>query len=216
MILAAIATICIGIYWWARINNDLSVVSIVQPLITILCIGIALLALRLHKHSRALILCISCGLAVALLGDFLNLNMNDPYVVIRGLVIFVVAYMTYAIGLTIINGFHFKDIFVGVVALLFNAALMIYLWPHLGEMKIPGLIYSLILPFLVTRAISTFFSGKFSKTQSVLLTAGTGMVYLGDIEFALHAYAQVLPMLAGPILYAGGQLLISLSPSYAE
>ncbi len=135
---------------------------------------------------------------------------------IRGLIIFVVAYLTYAVGFTFLNGFHFKDIYVGVGALVVYGTLMACLWPYLGDMKIPGLIYGLVLPFLVTRAISTFFGDKFSKKQAIFLTIGTRMVYLGDIEFALHTYSQTVPMILGPFLYAGGQLTISLAPTYSD
>jgi uncharacterized membrane protein YhhN len=210
------AVIGIIIYWWARQNNDLGTVMVVQPLITILCIIAALLSLGRENTSRALTAWVTAGLVLALIGDFLNLDMTDPFVVIRGLVIAIIAYLTYAVGLTRLNGFHRKDIYVGAIALVFYGVLMTYLWPHLGAMKIPGLIYGLVLPFLVTRAVSTFFGTAFSQTQALLLTAGTAMLYIGDIEFALHTYTQDVPMLFGPFLYSGGQLLIALSTSYGK
>lgn len=206
----------IVIYWFARQANDLTTVSIVQPVITILCVIIALLSLTRKNADKRLTAWIVAGLVIALIGDFLNLDMTDPFVVIRGLVIAVVAYLTYAVGLTRLNGFHRKDIYVGIVAIVLYGVLMNYLWPFLGDMKIPGMIYGLVLPFVVTRAISTFFGDTFSTTQAVLLTAGTAMLYIGDVEFALHTYPKVMPMLFGPFLYSGGQLLIALSPSYGK
>lgn len=210
------AIIGIAVYWWARQQNDLATVAVVQPLITVLCILAALLSLTRRDRDHALTAWICAGLGLALLGDFLNLNMTDPAVVIRGLVIAVVAYLTYAVGLTVVNGFHRQDAYVGVIALAFYAGLMSYLWPHLGAMRIPGLIYGLVLPFLITRAVSTFFGNRIATAQAALVTAGTAMLYLGDIEFALHTYTQGVPMLFGPILYSGGQLLIALSASYGK
>lgn len=204
----------IALYWWARQTNDLATVSVVQPCITILLIAVALLSLKRPGVNKKFTGVIAAGLAIALLGDFLNLDMTNPAVVIRGLVIAIVAYLTYAIGITVINGFHRKDIPVGLAALVIYGALMSYLWPHLGSMRIPGLVYGLVLPFLVTRAASTFFGHVFSRTQAILLTAGCAMLYIGDIEFALHTYTTGVPMLFGPILYSGGQMLIALSPSY--
>jgi uncharacterized membrane protein YhhN len=210
------AIVGIIIYWLARQHNDLATVAVVQPVITILCIVTALLSLTRPGTNRKLMVWLCAGLVIALLGDFLNLNMTDPAVVIRGLVIAIIAYMTYAIGLTIINGFHKQDLYVGAAALVFYACLMSYLWPYLGAMRIPGLIYGLVLPFLVTRAVSAFFGDRISKAQAALLTAGTAMLYLGDIEFALHTYTKGVPMLLGPVLYPGGQLLIALSASYGK
>ena len=210
------AVVGICIYWWARQNNDLATVSVVQPMITILCIITALLSLMRSGTNRKLTVWLCAGLAIALLGDFLNLNMTDPAVVIRGLVIAIIAYMTYAVGLTVVNGFHRQDIYVGAVALVVYAGIMSYLWPYLGSMRIPGLIYGLVLPFVVTRAISTFFGDRISTAQAVFLTAGTAMLYVGDVEFALHTYTKGVPILFGPFLYSGGQLMICLlytSPS---
>ena len=78
----AIAGICI--YWYARQGNDLSTVAVIQPAITFLCIITALLSLRGKNPNRRLTVWICTGLALALLGDFLSLDMTDPFVVILG------------------------------------------------------------------------------------------------------------------------------------
>jgi uncharacterized membrane protein YhhN len=210
------AVVGIAVYWWARQQNDLATVSVVQPVITFLCIATALLSMTRRGTNRKLTIWICAGLAIALLGDFLNLNMTDPAVVIRGLVIAIIAYMTYAVGLTIVNGFHKQDLYVSAAALVVYAAVMSYLWPYLGSMRIPGLIYGMVLPFLVTRAVSAFFGDRISKAQAIFLTLGTSMLYVGDVEFALHTYTNVIPLLFGPILYSGGQLIIALSASYGK
>ncbi len=212
------AIIGIAVYWWARWTNDMTTVMIVQPAITILCIATALLSFKRKRFDRTLTLTVAAGLAIALAGDFLNIDMNDPFVVMRGLVIFVVAYLTYAIGFTAVNGWHRQDLYVGAALLCVYGALMSYLGPYLqeGGMLVPGLVYGLVHPFMVSRAISTFFGDRLSRTQAVLLTAGTLMLYIGDVEFALYAYPRIMPMLFGPVLYAGGQLLVSLAPSYGK
>ena len=91
-------------------------------------------------------------------------------------------------------------------ALVIYAGVMSYLWPHLGSMRIPGMIYGLVLPFVVTRAVSTFFGDKVSRTQAIFLTIGTAMLYIGDVEFALHTYTKGVPMLFGPFLYSADSL----------
>ena len=95
------ALIGIAIYWQARWTNDIATVMVVQPLITILCIATALLSLRRAGVNRRLPAFVTAGLAIALLGDFLNIDMTDPFAVMRGLVIAVIAYLTYAVGFTI-------------------------------------------------------------------------------------------------------------------
>ena len=102
-------------------------------------------------------------------------------------------------------------IVVGGLLLAFYIALMRHLWPGLGAMRIPALIYGLVLPFTFWRAVSTFFGTELSTLQSAFLSLGTLSLYVGDIEFAIHTYKRRLPLMFGPILYAGGQFLIALS-----
>ena len=78
-------------------------------------------------------------------------------------------------------------------------------------MRIAILIYGLVLPFAFSRAASAFFGERFSMAQAVLLSLGTLSLWVGDVEFAIHLFRRRNPLMYGPILYAGGQLLIALS-----
>ena len=40
---------------------------------------------------------------------------------------------------------------------------------------------------------------------------GPSGLFIGDIEFAIDAFKKRLPIMFGPFLYAGGQVLIALS-----
>jgi len=79
------------------------------------------------------------------------------------------------------------------------------------SMRIPSLIYALVLPLTFSRAVSTFFGTRFEVPQSILLSLGTLSLFVGDVEFAIHTFKRRLSLMFGPILYAGGQLLIALS-----
>ena len=210
-ILIPVNPVLIGLYMHARTKGDLKRVSIVQPAAVIVSWLIAASSLLQPGTNVANTVVILAGMGIAIIGDFLNLDMENPSVVLRGLVIAVIAYLTYGIGWTIVNGFHTQDLIVGVVLLAFYAPLMRYLWPGLGDMRIPGLIYGLVLPFTFWRAVSTFFGTEYAVLQSILMSLGALSLYVGDIEFAVHTYKRRLPFMLGPILYAGGQFLIALS-----
>jgi uncharacterized membrane protein YhhN len=203
--------IAIALYMHARIRGDLGKVIFYQPGAVSLSLVIAASSLLREDANPAFTGVVLAGMGIALIGDFLNLDMENPKVVLRGLVIAVVAYLTYGIGVTAIDGFHGQDLIVGGLLLAFYIALMRHLWPGLGAMRIPGLIYGLVLPFTFWRAVSTFFGTELSTLQSVFLSLGTLSLYVGDIEFAIHTYRRRLPLMLGPILYAGGQFLIALS-----
>ncbi len=213
--------IVIGLYVVARAKNDLKRVAVVQPLATILTIVVCALAFFTPHAVIGFTVFILLGLVLSLIGDFLNVDMADEKVVIVGLVIFLFAYLVYAVGMTFYNGFHGADLIVAAVLLVILFALMAYLWPGLGPMRLPVIVYGAVLCIMVGSAVSTFFGGVFSMTQAILLTAGTIMIFFGDILFAIFSYKKPAPPrfvvslnLIGPFLYAGGQLLVSLAPSY--
>ncbi len=211
LVLIPLNLIAIGLYMRARLEGDLAKVIIYQPGSVILSCLIAASSLLQEDVNVAFTLVVLLGMGIALIGDFLNLDMENPNVVLRGLVIAVVAYLTYGIGVTAIDGFHSQDLVVGALLLVSYAALMRHLWPDLGEMRIPVLIYGLVLPFTFWRATSTFFGTELSTLQAAFFSLGTLSLYVGDIEFGLHTYKKPLRVMYGPILYAGGQMAIALS-----
>ena len=210
-ILIPLNLIGIGLYMHARIKGDLGRVIIYQPGAVITSWLIAACSLLQQEANVAFTVVVLLGMGIAIVGDFLNLDMENPKVVLRGLIIAVVAYLSYGIGTTVINGFHPQDLITGAVLLGFYVLLMRYLWPGLGEMRASGLIYGLVLPFTFWRAVSCFFGTELSTLQSVFLSLGTLSLYVGDIEFAVHTYKKRLPVMYGPILYACGQMSIALS-----
>jgi len=204
--------ILIGIYFYARFYDFKHWVKIVQPSTIILSWIIAASSLLHPNPDFGLTVIIMAGMGTAIIGDFLNIDMSDMAVVLRGLVIAVIAYLTYAIGLTILNRFHSQDFIVGAILLLVYVVLMRTIWAGVETgMRIPVLIYGLVLPFTFSRAVSTFFGDRFSTRTAIFLSLGTFFLFIGDMEFAIDAFKRRLPIMLGPILYAGGQLLIALS-----
>jgi hypothetical protein len=204
--------ILICVYFYARLRDNKPLVKIVQPAAVITSWIIAASRLLHPDPDIPLIVVVLAGMGIAIIGDFLNIDMSDMAVVLRGLVIAVIAYLTYAIGLTVLNGFHPQDLIVGVVLLLVYALTMRTIWPGIEQgMRIPVLIYGLVLPFTFSRAVSTFFADRFSTSTAIFLSLGTFSLFIGDMEFAIDAFKKRLPIMFGPFLYAGGQLLIALS-----
>jgi uncharacterized membrane protein YhhN len=210
-ILIPLNLIAIGLYMRARINGDLGRVIIYQPGAVIISWLIAASSLWQQDGNLTFTVVVLVGMGIAIIGDFLNLDKKNPNVVLRGLIIAVVAYLTYGIGVTAISGFHTQDVIVGVPLLICYVALMRHLWPELGEMRVAVLIYGLVLPFTFWRAASTFFGTELSTLQSLFLSLGTLSLYVGDVEFGIHTYKRRLPVIYGPILYSGGQMSIALS-----
>lgn len=213
LLLIPINVVLIVIYGLARREQNFDRVKIVQPGGCLVSIIIAAGALLTPEPNTGFIIWILVGLILCFIGDINNINMDDDATVIRGLVIFVFGYLAYGVGLAIYNGFHRADIITGLVLLAVYFGFLAYVWKGLGSFKIPVIIYAIIMPFMVWRALSTFFGDAFSTTQAVLLSLGTLVLFLGDMEFGVYRFRKPIPMYFGPYFYLGGQLLIAVSLS---
>lgn len=204
----------ISTYMVARNRNDLKKTAIIQPLTTLVSIVIAALSLLSPAGNADYTAWILVGLGLCLLADVFNIDMTNDKILYAAIGVFVIAYLEYAITYTRFNGFQSEDIWIGILFILVYIFLMRLYWKKLGNFKIPVLVYGLVMPFMVTRAISTLFGDTFSTISAVLVSIGSFMLFLGDVEYGIHRFYTPIKFSIGPILYAGGQLLIALSCSY--
>ncbi len=201
-------------YMIARNRNDLKKTSFIQPTLTLLAIIIAVLSYLSPAADKSYTTWILVGLGLCFLADIFNIDMTNDKILYAAIAVFVIAYLEYAVTYTRFNGFQPADWIIGVIFLLVYIFLMRLYWKRLGNFKVPILIYGLVMPFMVTRAISTLFGSTFSLLSALLVTIGSTMLFLGDIEYGFHRFRKPLKFFFGPICYAGGQLLIALSCSY--
>ena len=198
----------------AALRGDQRQVYILKPLSTLLVIAVALLSL-LNPHAQpAFTLWIAVGLVLSLGGDVaLMFETNRAFLV--GLVLFLLAHVVYSITFTVPNGFHPADIATGAVLMGIAVAIYVYLRPGLGRMQGPVIAYTLIICFMVNRAISAFFGDAFTTTQAWLLSLGAIFFMLSDIVLAVNRFRRPMEKHRLSLFaYYLGQLLIALSPAY--
>lgn len=206
--------VLVVLYMIARNRNDLKKTSFIQPTATFLALVIAALSYFSPAADKGYTSWILVGLGLCFLADIFNIDMSNDKILYAAFGVFVVAYLEYAATFTRFNGFHWQDLIVGGIFIMVYIFLMKLYWKGLGNFKIPILVYGLVMPFMVTRAISTLFGTSFSIVSAILVTVGCSMRFLGDVEYGLHRFRKPLKFFFGPICYAGGQLLIALSCSY--
>lgn len=200
------------VYLIARNRENLKLTAIIQPLTTFLSLAIAASSLLDPAANRTYTIWILIGLGLCFAADIFNIDMNNDKIFIAGIIFFMVAYLEYAVTFTVFNhGFQRQDIVIAIIFFAIYLLLMRIYWKNLGKYKLPIMIYGLILPFMVTRAISTLFGGIFPLTSAILVTVGSTMLFLGDVEYGMHRFYKPGKFTVGPICYAGGQLLIALS-----
>jgi uncharacterized membrane protein YhhN len=203
------------ITWRARNRQDYRTVGIFQPLTTVLTVAVAALGLLAPSANPGFTLWILAGLGLSLVGDVFNINMSRDEILYPALLVFLVAYLVYPVGITVYDGFHREDIAVAALLLLVWVAVVAHLWKDLGSgWRLLAAAYALVMLFMVSRGIGTFFGEVFSTTQAVLLSAGTSMLFVADVEYSIHRFKRPFPTIYGPLLYPTGQLAIALSTSY--
>jgi alkylglycerol monooxygenase len=198
----------------AALRGDQRQVYVLKPLSTLLVIAVALLSLLTPAAQPPFTLWIAAGLVLSLGGDVaLMFETNRAFLV--GLVLFLLAHVVYSITFTVPNGFHPADIATGAVLLVVAVAIYLYLRPGLGRMQGPVIAYTLIICFMVNRAISAFFGNAFTTTQAWLLSLGAVFFMLSDIVLAVNRFRRPMEKHRLSLLaYYLGQLLIALSPAY--
>lgn len=215
LFLVPVNIILIVIYLIARNRENLKLTAWIQPLTTFLSIGISALSLLDRNTNSAYTIWILVGLGLCFAADIFNIDMNNDKIFYAGIACFIVAYLEYAITYTRFNnGFHRQDILVGIIFIAIYILLMALYWKGLGKYKLPVMIYGLFMPFMVTRAIATLSGGAFPLTVAIMVTAGSLMLFLGDVEYGMQRFYKPGKFTIGPICYAGGQLLIALSCAY--
>jgi len=214
LVLIPVLAVTVTLLVRARFRQDDRQIYVFKPLSTVIVIIIALLSLNSPNAQPSYTWWIVAGLVLSLGGDVALMFKGGRWFLI-GLVLFLLAHVTYAVGFTLPNGFHPADLVTGAVLLAIAAAIYLYLKPGLGKMRVPVIIYILVISFMVNRALSAFFGTAFTTTQAWLMSVGAVLFWLSDLLLAVNRFRW--PFRAEPLgLYAyyGGQLLIALSPSF--
>jgi uncharacterized membrane protein YhhN len=204
-----------------REKNDLKKVGIIQTLITCLDVVVCILSYLTPGFSLSYTLLVLLGLGLAIVADLNFVEHNDYNMknLTVTLVMFLFIYMSYSAAITLKHGFLIEDLYFVPSLLLIVVLSLAYLWKGLNGLRIPILIYLLILCFFLSRSISTFFGSGFAVAQSIMLTAAASMFFIGDLELAIGSFKKPLPRYIrvdyiGPVTYALAQTLMALSTCY--
>lgn len=155
------------------------------------------------------------GLVCCLGGDvFLALPHKRMF--LFGLVSFLIGHVFYVAAFVLIsdiNGFTA----IGVLQTL-TCGTLIYRWlrPHLGDMKVPVLVYIVVISVMLCGAWSILGSPDLAGSGKVMVFVGALSFYLSDILVARDRFlkTEFLNRLVGLPLYYAGQFLIAFSTGF--
>jgi uncharacterized membrane protein YhhN len=211
-LIIALLTILVTLLIRAELAGNQKQVYIFKPLSTTLVIIVAALSIFVpDKYNLSYTLAIILGLLFSLGGD-IALMFKSKRAFMIGLILFLIAHIVYSIVFTVYSGFVKGDLYIAVVLILLAIIIYFYLYPGLEKMKIPVLIYVVVISFMVNRAISTFSGKFFNYSQVLLISIGAGLFYISDLILAINKFRKPFKYHRISLaFYYSGQLLIALS-----
>ena len=183
-------------------------VYLFKPLTTSLLLLLA--ALSPSAHGSRYQLAVALGLACSLIGDVFLMLPSDRFV--PGLASFLLAHLAYVVAFT--SGVPFStDPAVALPLLAAAAPLLWLLWPRLGRLRLPVLLYTATILLMVWQAWGR--SWALPTPGSALAAAGATLFMVSDALLAVNRFhhsfrsGQALIMAT----YVAAQALIGLSVS---
>ena len=186
-----------------------------KPLSTLLVIFVATLSFAEAKMNLVYTLGVLVGLVLSLRGDIALMFPDNRKAFMTGLVLFLLAHVAYAITFTMLDGLHTIDWLTALVLLAIGGGFFFLIRGGLGKMKIPVIIYLVIISVMVNQALSTFTGSAFSALQAWMISIGAVLFYISDVILAVNRFWKPFEYNRISLaFYYAGQCLIALAASY--
>lgn len=198
----------------AEFRDDRKKIYLWKPISTLMVIAVAALSLLQPAADPIYTGWLLLALFLSLVGD-MALMFTSQRAFLIGLVGFLLAHVVYGLLFTALSGWQSGDWISGVVMATAGIAFYRLLWPHLGRMRLPVALYTLIICFMINRAFSTLLGDYFTSSQAWLIFGGALLFFVSDMILALNRFG--FPFRYNRIslaIYYSGQLLLAMSASY--
>ncbi len=190
-------------------------IYIFKPVSTLLVIAVALLSLLEPERTLTYTIGVMIGLFLSFAGDMALMFQESRKAFMLGLFFFLFAHIAYAGVFSLLGRFTAWDFLPTVLLTAAGVGFYILIRPNLGKMRMPVIIYIVVISVMVSRAASTFNSSVFTNSQALIIMAGAVLFYLSDVILAANRFWK--PWKYNRIslgFYYSGQLLIALAASY--
>ena len=205
-LLIVIIFISAGLYVYGDFIKNRAIKYIFKPITTVLIIVLALLQ-QPDGYSVYSYLIIS-GLVLSLIGDIYLMLPSDKFV--HGLVSFLIAHIFYIVAFGWGFGPYFEIIYL-IPAAIYTLVFLWILLPKTGKMKLPVLVYALVLMIFLWQATGRYY--YLAETTALYTFAGAVLFVISDSILAYGRFVKnykLSPLLIH-ITYWGAQVAIALS-----
>ena len=186
-----------------------------KPISTLLVIAAALLSFLEPTRNPTYSVGILLGLLLSFGGDVALMFQDHRKAFMLGLVLFLLAHIAYTVVFVLLGRFSGWDMLSTVVLLVAGVSFYRLIQPNLGTMRLPVMVYILVISVMVNRASSAPASPAFTGMQAMLVVIGAVLFYISDLILAAARFWR--PWKYSRIslaFYYSGQLLIALTASY--
>ncbi len=199
----------------AEFAENAKLIYLYKPVSSAILVAILFLSMiRPGCYRTEYTLALMSGILLSFCGD-VALMFKSKAAFKTGLAFFISAHLAYAIVFSRFNGFWTLDWISGIVLVVLGVAVYGYLLPGIRNMKVPVLIYVIVISFMANRAASAFFGHYFNPLQAFMVTTGAGLFYVSDVILAAAAYRLHFKYHRISLaFYYSGQALIMMSAGY--
>lgn len=163
------------------------VIYVAKPVATLAIIAIAWRAHHpVSPTYRALIV---AGLVASLAGDVALMLPGDRFVV--GLGCFLVAHLLY-IGAFASDGGGARDLGMALAVGLIAVAMLLYLWPALGELQLPVLAYVTVIGVMAWQALARW--RRLGSEGAAFAAVGAVSFLVSDSALAIRRFRVEFPL----------------------
>lgn len=216
LLLVALVVLSVALLILATLRGDKRQEFLWKPLSTLLVIAVCLLSWTRPNVAPAYTWALTVGLLLSLGGDVALLFPSERAFLL-GVACFLLAHVAYIVAFGWLGGFGGPLWPPAVLLAIVGVAFYLYLYPHLGRLRLPVGLYALVISVMVLAAISTIFSQAFAPLQAWLAILGALLFYVSDMILASARFVRPFRghRAFNLAAYYAGQLLIALSAAYA-
>jgi uncharacterized membrane protein YhhN len=206
IILAAI--LLIGLLYFENKGNRRGLLPTKTALSLLFIIAVLVQPHLIPRYYHLLLL----GLIFCLIGD-VCLALPQQKMFLLGLVSFLIGHIFYAFGFFAVTHTSTWTWVGSLVVLLVSGTVYWWLRPHLGEMKIPVVIYIIVISIMISGACSLLGNPHLAQPGRVMAFVGAVSFYFSDVFVARDRFLkqEFLNRLVGLPMYYAGQFLLAFS-----
>jgi uncharacterized membrane protein YhhN len=199
----------------AEILNKRRQIYVFKPISTLMVGAIAWLSFLEPSRNQVYTIGVLVGLLLSFGGDVALMFPENRRAFAVGLGLFLLAHVAYTVVFLTMGRFSGRDVLSAVLLLIMGVGFYTLIKPNLGTMRIPVVVYIVVISVMVHRAVSVLAGAAFSGTQGVMVVLGAVLFYVSDIILAASRFWRSWRYHRLSLaFYYSGQFLIALAASY--